>query len=194
MQPLLDVVSDRHIAVVGNATSLLTTEHGTEIDAHECVVRFNRGFLAQPKSATGVRWDIWAVGGRMDPQVLDAAETRRPLGLIWARSPDCKAKIQFEEHTRGRWPEVTFYDQELRRQITTALGGVRPTTGLLMIAALLQRSQAKSIDVYGFDFFATPTFHGSTQISQLAHNPDRERRLFESYLAIDTRLRWINHG
>ena len=191
LTPLLDSLRDRRVAVVGNASSLLTQAHGQAIDDHECVIRFNRGFMVQSPAALGSRMDIWALGARQDVKTLDAIETHRPVTAVWARTPDCAARRHFEAHARGRWPELVLYDPALREQITQALENTRPTTGLLMIAALVLRSQASQIDVYGFDFFASPSLRGNPEAPHVFHAPERERQLFETYLAKDSRLRWV---
>lgn len=191
MQPLFDSLRDRRVAIVGNATSLHTKQRGREIDAHDTVIRCNRGFMAEAKAAIGVRMDIWAVGAKMSPDVLDAIEPLRPVVALWVRPPDGQPAKQFEENARGRWPEVVLYDQTLREALQVDLGGARPTTGMRVIHALLKRSAAKEIAVYGFDFFATPTFSTNPKAAEVFHEPDREKALFESWLGTEPRLRWM---
>jgi hypothetical protein len=51
-------IAGKSIAVVGNAQSLFDAEFGTEIDAHDIVIRLNKGFVKSPL-AQGHRTDFW---------------------------------------------------------------------------------------------------------------------------------------
>lgn len=52
---------NKTVAIVGNATSLLGKKYGKQIDSHDIVIRFNRGYIIN-EEAQGVKTTVWAKG------------------------------------------------------------------------------------------------------------------------------------
>ena len=65
--------------------------------------------------------------------------------------------------------------------------GAPPTTGLMMLD-LLQESPARSITLYGFDFFASQSLTGSRTAANVPHDFAAERRWVSALLARDPRF------
>lgn len=57
IKPVKDFICGKRVAIVGNAQSIFDTVHGKAIDAHDVVIRFNKGFITAP-DAQGSKTDI----------------------------------------------------------------------------------------------------------------------------------------
>ena len=124
---------------MGNAKSIFDAKHGKEIDAHDLVVRFNRGFVIS-KEAQGSRTDILLVACELN---LD-------------EKASYKAWFSINRSKNTKCGDLTISDRP--RNALRALVGKQPTTGLMAID-LCCESGASQIDLYGFDFEKTPTFY-----------------------------------
>jgi hypothetical protein len=174
---MLAAVSGRSVALVGNARSLAGGTAGTEIDAHDVVIRINRAPMPSPVSH-GRRTDWLALAVRISAADL---ATLNPNLTLWM------------SHKRKRlaWAVVRrrFYlhpQAEIRRLWATL--GVQPTTGVMLID-LLAGSQAARIDLYGFDFFASLSLSGHRSATQVPHDFAAERAFVERLLSVDSRFR-----
>ncbi|MCB2143518.1 MAG: hypothetical protein KDE02_11820, partial [Rhodobacteraceae bacterium] len=63
-----------------------------------------------------------------------------------------------------------------------------PTTGLMMVA-LLARSRLATLDLYGFDFFASLSLTGSRSAAQVPHDFAAEKAWVDALMVQDTRIR-----
>lgn len=132
-------IKGKAVAIVGNAKSIFEGKCGKQIDGHEVVVRFNKGFVSD-KAAQGSRTDI----------LLLACE------LNLDEKASYKAWFSINRSKNTRCGDLTISDRP--REALRAFVGRQPTTGLMAID-LCMESGAKSIDLYGFDFEKTPTFY-----------------------------------
>ena len=132
-------IKGKSVAIVGNAKSIFDKKDGKKIDAHDLVVRFNRGFVIN-KEAQGKRTDILLVACELN---LD-------------EKASYKAWFSINRSKNTKCGDLTISDRP--RDALRALVGKQPTTGLMAIDLCLEAS-AKSIDLFGFDFEKTPTFY-----------------------------------
>ena len=132
-------VRGKTVAIVGNAKSKFDKKDGDKIDAHEVVVRFNKGFVTKPQ-AQGKRTDILLVACELN---LD-------------EKASYKAWFSINRSKNTKCGDLTISDRP--RNALRARVGQQPTTGLMAIDLCLEAG-AKSIDLFGFDFEKTPTFY-----------------------------------
>lgn len=132
----------KSIAVVGNASSLLDANHGSEIDTHDVVIRMNRG-LPKNREKQGQKTTILAFS--VFPQIADIYPQFGADKLIWM-SP----KLRDEAPTDL---DLEFYSLELW-DILHAKLGARPSVGA-MVLDYVSTFGSQSVDIYGFDFKRT---------------------------------------
>lgn len=141
------------VAVIGNALSLFDKSYGTEIDAHDVVVRMNKAamlFTRQEASRShGTRTDVWIF--------WNTAEYKTFFGKIHKNIRKMHAGHQ------GRTPSnihaVDFvYPDNLYKELKKHAGKHNnPTTGLIALD-YISSCNPKHVDVYGFDWKETATF------------------------------------
>ncbi|MCC6810217.1 MAG: glycosyltransferase family 29 protein [Deltaproteobacteria bacterium] len=193
MAQLAPRCAGKSVAVVGNAAWMQEATHGPAIDAADMVLRFNQGFRFCAPETTGVRTDLLALGAAGALGAYDAFLARTMPAAIWTRRLDSKATAKFLG-VAGKFREVFHYDQGLRDALHGELGRQRPTTGLLMVHWLLSATNAARIDLYGFDFFATPPIFAHADVPKVFHAPEAERALIERWGIEDPRLRFVSRA
>lgn len=161
-----ELIAGKSVAIVGNAKSLLATNHGPEIEAHDVIIRLNKGFVTAPASQ-GSRTDM--VGLTPDLSEAETIERFQPATFLML--------IPKMRHYRlfGRTAvrQTLFY--KFRYWLSDRnLIGRRPSSGYMAISWLVRLRAARSINLYGFDFGATPTYYNPVGY-ETPHNYDRER-------------------
>jgi hypothetical protein len=170
---LSGLVRGKSVAVVGNAASIFDWREGQAIDAHDCVVRINRGLIKEPDSQ-GRRTDLLCLA-----TLLDAATIEREFGhprIVfvspnrWGIAPSLgDADADFACFPFGPWG-----------QLSALIAGRRPSAGLITVFMLRKVLGAASIDLYGFDWKATKTFY-SSKLRKNHHDWDAERSLMADW-------------
>jgi hypothetical protein len=127
------------VAIVGNAQSIFATHHGSAIDDHDVVIRFNRGFVSN-KDAQGSKTDILILACEL------RAEEVAQFNAVYVLNRSNKTKCG----------DVTFRNI-IRRKLKQKTGA-QPSSGFMAIW-LCRYAKTKKIDLYGFDFEHTPTFY-----------------------------------
>ena len=139
IKPVKNFIKGKSVAIVGNAKSIFDGHFGAEIDSHDVVIRFNKGFITDKKSQ-GSKTDI----------VILACE----LGLDEKAS--YKAMFYVNRSRKTRCGDLTISDKD--RLLFREKLGAQASTGFIAVDLCLN-SEAKKIDLYGFDFEKTPTFY-----------------------------------
>ncbi len=184
--PQAQVLADfthKTVALVGNARGLADVQLGAEIEQADVIIRLNRA--PRPFTAShGGRTDVLALAVALD---ADAVGNLSPQRVLWM------------SHKRKRLPwhvarRAGFYlhpQKEFERLKATL--GAPPTTGAMMID-MLARSDADSIDLYGFDFFATLSLTGSRTAEQVPHDFGAEAAWVHALIDSDPRFTLHSHG
>jgi len=144
--PATDVVGSHHYktcAVVGSAGILLTQEYGPEIDAHDCVIRFNiaptKGFEKHAGEKTTIRF--------VNRLHFGYRETPKETVLQHVTMPDMMNKfVSMMKKNRGMptYPfDTSFYEQMIEWHRVQ-----QPTNGFFGMKLALH--MCDRIDVYGF--------------------------------------------
>lgn len=153
-------VRGKRVALVGPSRSVVGSGLGTEIDAHELVVRLNHGWPVPPglQADLGRRLDILyhcCNGDYPIDRVFSAGMDR----LRWAcfeGNPDHQGLLDRCSNTSVESLDVTDRYADLRRAL-----GTFPNTGLVAIHHLLGAGAAR-VALFGMTFFREPYMPGYT--------------------------------
>ena len=154
-----------NIALVGNAESLFDQNFGQAIDQHDLVVKLNAGTTLNRPQSHGTRCDLAVFSDPMqfDSSVRDISDRDTII--------HCSNKNREVEYN------ISFYKipLESNNEIKSIVNVDRPSCGLMTLWWLLKYNP-KHINVYGFDWKATPTWYTKSWYKQPEkHNYERER-------------------
>lgn len=138
---LRNEIEGKNIAIVGNAASIFDKSLGSEIDNHEFVIRFNRGYITKPE-CQGTRTDLLILAC---PVLECEAKSFKPK-YIANRSKSYRNS--FANFT------INSYDRSDLKNIL----GSQPSSGFMAINICLY-FKARHIDLYGFAGNFQPTFY-----------------------------------
>nr|WP_218958577.1 glycosyltransferase family 29 protein [Thalassovita aquimarina] len=175
--PVAPLLAGKSVALVGNARSLSQSTYGAQIDDADLVIRINSAPIPDPHSH-GNRTDWIAMS---TPPARDLIAGRAPSRLLWMT------------RKRKRLPYWLAHDSRFFLNPAEAVARLRedmgsaPTTGAMMIDLLL-RSEAASIDLYGFDFFSSLSLSGRRTAEQVPHDFNAEQQWVERQMSLDPRL------
>lgn len=174
-------LAGKTVALVGNARRLADGACGQAIDACDLVVRLN----AAPHSAAishGVRTS-WLASSLM----LPAARLRalRPQLLLWM-SP--RRRLLAAAAFGWRLP-MNYYPKSWWRDLSAALGGARPSTGLMTIDLIHRIGGYAELRLFGFDFFQSGSLSTRGLAAPPPHDFAREQALVSGLLGKDGRIR-----
>lgn len=179
-QHLLQELSGKSVAIIGNARALSNGSDGADIDQADIVIRINRAPRPAPASH-GMKTNWLALATS-----LSHAQARklRPSRVLWM-SPKPK-RLPF---WATRLPGFYLHPRTESRRLHTRFGSP-PTTGA-MIIDLVKASDAKTIVLYGFDFFASKSLTGHRSADQVPHDFAGEKQFVTDILANDARFQLI---
>lgn len=141
-------VHGKHVAVVGNASSIIGRGHGALIDRCDLVIRMNRGLPFDPTSQ-GTRTDILAFS--VFPHVEDICSKFKAKHLIWM-SPKLRETENKNFH---------YYSLERWEALYNKLRG-RPSVGA-MVLDLIADHHPENVSIFGYDFKRSCTIYQEHQ-------------------------------
>lgn len=178
---LLAELSNKSVAIIGNARSLASQSHGPSIDACDVVIRMHAAPL--PKGESHGSKTTWLALGMPVAQTI--ITDRAPSRLLWMAKkrkrvrPRLAAATGFYLHPKSDWDAMA---ERLNAP---------PTTGAMLID-LVTRSDAKSINLFGFDFFTSLSLSGRRTAAQVPHDFAAEKQFVTDLIARDPRV--VLHG
>lgn len=158
---VLNYLKGKKVAIVGNAKSIFDYSAGEEINKHDAIIRFNKGFVIDEESQ-GKRTSILILGCEINKIQIDSYNARFTIN----RSGHYRNAVQFV---------ISQTDRELLKEKI----GSQPSTGFMAIDLCLTAG-TKHIDLYGFDWERTPTFY-NPQGYETQHNYKTEESIVRSY-------------
>lgn len=140
---------NKRIAIVGNASSLLSKGYGDLINDYDIVVRINRANIVD-EVAQGNKTTVWATSFKYE-NTLDGYEF-----LLW---------LTPFFHSRLCYPSKEMLENGLLlysfgewKSLGDSIGAY-PTSGLMILDFLMGNTKYKNISLFGFDFFKTPNHY-----------------------------------
>lgn len=162
------LIGGKSVVIVGNAKSLLSTTYGDKIEAHDVIIRLNKGFVTIP-NAQGKRTDLVGLTPELtEAETIASFEPSYFLMLI----PKMR---HYRLFGKDAVQKTLFYNFRYWLADRNLIGR-RPSSGFMAISWMVRLGQAKSITLYGFDFGATPTYY-NPEGYKTPHNYDREREI-----------------
>jgi len=174
---ILADLAGKSVAVVGNSRALAKGNHGANIDTADVVIRINRAPMPAPTSH-GRRTDWLALATALPGSDIDRI---RPGVILWMSHKRKRLRKWMIRYAR-------FYLHPLaeHRSLADDLGAP-PTTGL-MVLNFVAGSSATSVQIYGFDFFASQSLTGRRAAHQVPHDFAAESAWVQKLLATDARF------
>lgn len=170
-----EYIKDKSIAIVGNAISALKVERGTEIDQHDIVIRFNRGFLKCGKNL-GNKCSILVLGSPGNPG--DYIEMPKFQWIVWTKSEESGKRLIPDIQ---KFKNLIYYDLNKKVELKNILT-MYPSAGIMGLDLLLTCGEYKSIKIYGFDFSRTGTSYWGFDRSRRWHVPEAEEKYVNNIL------------
>lgn len=152
------------IALVGNARSLGAKNLGSEIDAHDIVLRMNTAPMTSAKSH-GRRTDWLATSVPLKASRLEQLNPQRVMWMTRKRK-----RLPYDI---ARRPGFFLNPVEPVGALARQIGGP-PSTGA-MVMDLVHSLPFKQVTVFGFDFFASLSNSGRRTADQVPHDFNAER-------------------
>lgn len=174
---LSHLLDGKSVALVGNAVSLREKAYGAAIDANDIVIRCNRAPIITTRSH-GTRTD-WIATSIDIPE--DVPRERGARHILWM-SPKLKRLPPW----LFRWPQVFMNTRAGNQRLADQLGS-RPSTGAMVID-LLVRSNCRSVELYGFDFFSGLSLSGVHTRETTPHDFGSEEVWVQQLLEMDSRF------
>lgn len=174
---LLQKLDGKTVAIIGNSRALADIEFGSKIDEADTIIRINRAPMPSAISH-GTRTDWLALATSLTPAELARIQ---PDCILWM-SHKRKRLRRWMVSLDGFYLHPTAQFQNLSDQLSAP-----PTTGL-MIIDLVAKSKAKSVKLFGFDFFASMSLTGSRTAGQVPHDFDAEKLWVGRLLKSDSRF------
>lgn len=154
-------IKGARVAIVGNGATIFDKKWGKEIDGHDFIIRFNKGFYAKPQ-CQGTRTDMLILACNLAFYELEAYHA--------------KFVVNRSKHYYNR-ANCTINTPD--RMKLKAILGKQPSTGFMAIDICLYFG-AKSIDLYGFSGTSAPTFYNPKDyVTQ--HDYDKEQEIIADY-------------
>ena len=151
MQDILVKELSNPVSVIGNAESIFGKEYGNLIDLNP-TIRFNRADIIDEKSQ-GSRWD-YLVSSEINTFEKYNIENPKFHSLIFSPTKQSlNYKIKKVRFNTKMYNLPLFQSQELEKKLNAP-----PSTGL-QVLYFLDYLRNKNVNIFGFDFKATPTFY-----------------------------------
>lgn len=154
-------IEGKRVAIVGNAKSIFDHQFGQEIDNHDFVIRFNRGFIIKPE-CQGTKTTFLITAANLSDEEISRYNAKYTAN----RSCNYTSNTDFTINSRERC-------------IMAGGIGAQPSTGFMAVNICLCFG-AKEIDLYGFDFEKTPSWPNKEGY-KTQHNYQKERDILFGY-------------
>lgn len=150
LQNLKFYMKSASVAIVGNSEKILGQNYGAEIDGHDIIIRFNKGWPDRNPAALGSRTNYLFLACTLTNRELEHFGNCKTI----RRSSLCQNMCNYSLGSQDR------------RQLKQ--GSSQPSTGFIAINLALA-ADAKKISLFGFDFFKSPTYYNEPNYKTL-HN------------------------
>jgi len=160
--------NNKKVCIVGNSCSLLKKGFGSAIDAHEYVIRMNRGYTHQLNGkiinfvSLGSRTSYWSCS--LHHNFVSAADHFRKVPCIYV-NPKLYNKLPSLSHEAG----IITNDIENWKRFRRAYPHDRPSTGLLTLDFVMESCKnVGPVTLVGFDFFKMNSWPNTCSVCSLS--------------------------
>lgn len=160
LQMLKEYLKGKSVAIVGNSEKILRQKHGEEIESHDIVIRFNKGYPSRKPEALGQRTDLLFLACTLSDYELKQFNAK----YLIRRSKLCQNICDYK---------ISTSDRTSLKQILA-----QASTGFIAINFALS-ANAKQIDLYGFDFFKKATYYNPKGYQPLHNGNAEEEKVLE---------------
>lgn len=150
-------LAGKSVALVGNGPCELGTGHGSRIDAHDVVIRFNifAQFIYSLSADYGTKTSIWAHTFSSESIRPGICLPDVPLHVM-RRNPYIQTLENlpaYQRYLEDARVTFTYVPDEIYREIFQRYGHFAPTTGFLLLYTTLKHCPNFSADhVFGYSF------------------------------------------
>lgn len=162
LRKVKDFIRSKTVAIVGNAVSLFDENFGDEIDNHDIVIRFTHGYITNTR-AQGTKTDILICAEELEKKRI---KQYNPKFIINRRT------------IMNNGTDLYFTNRDKDKCF---LGLGKPASSGLLAVDLCNESEAKKIDLYGFDWERTPTFYNPAGYITSHNYPSEELKIRADY-------------
>lgn len=182
---LKELCEGKSIAIVGNAQSLLDMGLGNEIDSHDIVVRINQSVISERHvlDRIGYKCDIYTASGTGMILKKFHKTTQPKLCYYMTTLKRDIAPSYFHFFPENMW-------NDLQRELGAG-PDARPSTGIMTIYMIVNSTEFKNINIYGFDFWQTKTFYNPSLHVAKSHKPDFEKDFIKRLLSMNDNIKLI---
>ena len=162
LREIKDFIKGKSVAIVGNAQSIFNEKYGKEIDKHDIVIRFTHGYITKQESQ-GRKTDILISAENLEKKRI---EEYNPKFIINRRQ-------LIDNGT------AFYFTNKDKNRVRLGLGNP-PSSGIMAID-LCDKSEAKNINLYGFDWERTKTFYNPDWYKTDHNYPSEEMKIRIDY-------------
>lgn len=167
-------LTNKKIAVIGNAQYLFNRSYGREIDKHDIIIRMNRAAILYTHHYNyfthGSRTNVWAMWRYKEYETVPIKEPEYVIQMAyWQDNKDMN---------------INYYDSNKLSNLMASSGCKVPSTGLMVLDWISYYNPSK-VSVYGFDWKTTPTFTDPTRSidKEMSHDFNKEKVFCNDYFA-----------
>ena len=155
-----EYVNGKTVALVGNAESLFNYQYGSEINDHQVVIRINNSAIfyddKNPRHTHGTKIDLWAFWDVNKFATSQSSyRTERMDKFFYDRKYDM-LNLDMNRKDKGFIFNNEEFGLDIKLKCKKETGN--PSAGLTLLY-LLNEFNPEVVNVYGFDFKQTKTFH-----------------------------------
>jgi hypothetical protein len=169
----------KKVCLLGNANSILDGKK--DIDSFDIVCRMNRGYPGGKEKFIGSRTDVLFLSTGMSGE--NVRTSFNPRFVIWMT--ECH-RLAYPWVFKSAIQNPVEDWKTLYNQLS-----INPTTGMMALYFTLKHIDFKSLDIYGFDFFATKTWYNTQVDNGQKHSGKKEKALFMSMIKDRPNVRLI---
>jgi len=175
-----DYFKNKTMALIGNASSVQGS-YKHDIENHDIVIRLNKGFFLINNLHFGTKVNMLGLSMPIKTEILESLDLDY---ILWC-TPKHELKTKYLKRVAYNYPKDWW-------NILNYTLGARPSTGCMMLDFIYRTGTYKSLKIYNFDFWNSPTFYTNT-IHLGNHNPEQEKAYLEALLFLDKRIEWIRN-
>lgn len=165
---------DKSVVIIGNSAKILRERRGDFIEAHDIVVRFNRGYpLEEFYPWIGKRTDLW-VNNVTKTNKYQVENFNKFHGVKYILAPFIRSQSYIPDEHRDISYDIPFsvYFEVFKKmnpgikdprksifKYRTDFSIIVPSSGAMIVNFFANYIKYKFIHIMGFDFLKTKNFH-----------------------------------